>query len=304
LVTKEVIMVSWEGKSKGRVLGYKIFGWGLKYLGVNFVYFLLYFVSFYFVLASGKTFRTGFYYFHTRLGYSKIKTVISIFKNYYLFGQVLIDKAVVLGGFKNKLTFQLEGKEYLNQMQDGGVLISGHIGNWEIGGQVLDFLGKKINIVILDAEREAIKNYMSGVLTERNVNFVTIQDDLSHLFKIKEALENKEIVALPGDRFIDKNKTVKIPFLGEPAHFPLGPWQIVSNFNKPVSYVFAIKETRNKYRFYATPLKEIPPSVNYRDREEIITSVVKDYVAELETIVRKYPLQWFNYYDFWARVPD
>lgn len=294
-------MGSWEGKSRGRVIGYKIFGWSIKYLGLNFGYFLLLFVSTYFVFASGKAYRSIFYYFNSRLKFSKFKTIISIFKNYYLFGQVIIDKTVILGGFKHKLNLHLEGKEYLQQLQDGGILISGHVGNWEVGGQVLDFLGKKINILVFDAEKQAIKNYMSGVLTDRIVNVISIGDDYSHLFEMKKVLANKEIVALHGDRFISGNKTIMIDFLGEPAPFPLGPWLLASYFRVPVSYVFAIKESRNSYRFFATPIKIVPFTKNPARREEILVDSIKEYVSELEHIVIKYPLQWYNYYDFWKK---
>ena len=283
-------MSSWEGKSRGKVIGYKIFGLSLKYFGLNFAYFLLFFVSTYFVFASRKAFRSIFYYFHSRLGFSKVKTIISIFKNYYLFGQMIIDKTVILGGFQHKLKLNLEGKENLLQMQDGGILIGGHFGNWEVGGQVLDFLEKKINIIVFDAEKQAIKNYMSDTLTERNVNIIAIHDDFSHLFEIKKALENKEIIAFHGDRFIGGNKTVMIPFLGKPALFPLGPWQIAASFKKPVSFVFSIKETRKSYRFFATPIKMITKVNNHRNRDEMIVSSIKDYVYEFEKMVRKYPL--------------
>ena len=53
-------MSSWEGKTRGGVLGYKIFVWTLKNLGISFAYLLLRFVVFYFVFASGKSFTAIF----------------------------------------------------------------------------------------------------------------------------------------------------------------------------------------------------------------------------------------------------
>ena len=292
-------MTSWTGQSRGGILGYRVFIWSIKHFGLNFAYFLLIFVSAYFVIASGNAFHAIFYYFHSRLGFSKFKTIISIFRNYYLFGQVIIDKVVILAGFKHKLSFNIEGKEYLLQMRNGGILISGHIGNWEVGGQVLDFHGKKINILAFDSERQVIKEYMSKLLTNRNVSFISIGNDFSHLLEIKQALANKEIIAMHGDRFISGNKTIMIDFLGKPAKFPIGPWLLASRFNVPVSYVFAVKETSKQYRFYATPIKIVPHTKNTLHCEELLTNSMKEYVIELEKTVRKYPLQWYNYYDFW-----
>ena len=292
-------MATWEGKSRGSVLGYRIFVWSILHLGLDFAYFLLIFVSAYFVFASKKAFGSMFYYFHIRLKQSRVKSIISIFRNYYLLGQGLIDKTAVLSGLKDKFKFIHEGKENLLEMRDGGILISGHIGNWEVGGKALDYFGKKINLVILDGEEQAIKNYISDILTDRNVHFIKIGNDFSHLFKIKQALENKELIAFLGDRFIDGNQTVKIDFLGEPALFPLGPWHMASYFNVPFSYVFAVKDSRKQYRFYASPSKIIPYVRNPMQRSELVMDSIKEYVSEFERITRKYPLQWYNYYNFW-----
>lgn len=292
-------MASWEGKSRGNVLGYRIFVWSIMHLGLDFAYFLLIFVSAYFVFASKKTFRSIFYYFHVRLGQSRVKSIISIYRNYYILGQGLIDRTAILAGLKNKFEFILEGKEDLLQMRDGGILISGHIGNWEVGSKALDFLDKKINLVIIDAEWQAIREYISNVITERNVHFIKIGDDFLHLFEIKKALENNELIAFLGDRFIDGNQTVKLDFFGEPALFPLGPWHMASYFNVPVSYVFAVRESRRKYRFYATPLKIVPYAKNPMERSAVVMDSLKEYVSEFERITRKYPLQWHNYYNFW-----
>jgi predicted LPLAT superfamily acyltransferase len=292
-------MASWEGKSRGSVVGYRIFVWSIKHLGLNFAYFLLFFVTVYFVFASKKAFGSMFYFFHIRLEQSRVKSIISIFRNYYLLGQGLIDKTAVLAGLKDKFNFILEGKEDLLKMRDGGILISGHIGNWEVGGKALDFLDKKVNLVIIDDEGPAIKKYISDILTDRNVHFIKIGNDFSHLFEIKQALANKELVAFLGDRFIDGNQTVKIDFLDEPALFPLGPWHMASYFNVPVSYVFAVKESRRQYRFYATPLKIIPSAKNPKERSELVRDSIKEFVSEFERITRKYPLQWHNYYNFW-----
>jgi predicted LPLAT superfamily acyltransferase len=292
-------METWEGKSRGSVFGYRIFVWSIKHLGLDFAYFLLIFVSAYFVFASKKAFRSMFYFFHIRLKQSRLKSIINIYRNYYLLGQGLIDKTAVLSGLKDKFNFILEGKEHLLEMRDGGILISGHIGNWEVGGKALDFLDKKINLVILDGEGPEIKNYISDILTDRNVHFIKIGNDFSHLFEIKRALENKELIAFLGDRFIDGNQTVKIDFLGEPALFPLGPWHMASYFNVPVSYVFAVKDSRKQYRFYASPSKIIPYVRNPMQRSELVMDSIKEYVSEFERITRKYPLQWYNYYNFW-----
>ncbi len=295
-------MASWEGKTRGGVWGYKIFVWTLKYLGLGFAYFLLRFVVLYFLVASGKAFRWIFRFYRERMEYGKAKSFISVARNYYFFGQILLDKIAMLAGFRQRFTFDFEGEEHLRQMNEGGLLISAHVGNWEIAGQLLNRLEKRIHIILFDAEHQRIKGYLSDVLT-RNVHFIVIRDDFSHLLEIREAFSRKEIVAMHGDRFIEGNRTLAMDFLGKPAPFPISPVNLAARFGVPVSFVFAVKERISHYHFYATPPQHIAFTTNLRKREENIRVLLAVYVAKLEEIVRKYPLQWFNYYDFW-KIPE
>jgi predicted LPLAT superfamily acyltransferase len=290
---------SWEGKTRGGVLGYKIFVWTLKHLGLRFAYFLLSFVVIYFVAASGKAFPAIFNFYHKILKYNRLKAFFSIYLNYFMFGQILLDKVAMLAGFQQKFTFDFEGEEYLRQMQDGGLLVSAHLGNWEIAGQLLNRLDKRINIILFDAEHQQIKGYLSDVMKSRNVNFIVIRDDFSHLIEIKQALANKEIIAMHGDRYIEGNKTVMLDFLGKPAAFPIGPVNMAAKFKVPVSFVFAVKETSSHYHFYATPLHKVVFTTNLKQREVNFREALGIYTGKLEEIVGKYPYQWFNYYDFW-----
>ncbi|TRZ73376.1 MAG: radical SAM protein [Bacteroidetes bacterium] len=295
-------MESWEGKTRGGVLGYKIFVWTLRNLGIPFAYFLLVFVVSYFMVTSGKAFRAVYRYFRERMNYNMLRSLMSIYRNYYVFGQILVDKLALLAGFQHKFTFDFEGEEYLRQMDKGGLLISGHVGNWEIAGQLLVRLEKKINILMYDAEHRKIKGYLADVL-QRNVHFIVIREDYSHLQEIKEAFSRGEIIAMHGDRYIEGNKTVITEFLGKPAAFPMGPVNLAARFNVPAAYVFAVKETNSHYHFYSSPLQYIDFSNNLKKRDAILSSAVKKFVDAFEAIVYKYPLQWFNYYDFW-KLPE
>jgi predicted LPLAT superfamily acyltransferase len=292
-------MPSWEGKTRGGVLGYKIFILTIKYLGIPFAYFLLHFVISYYIFASGKAFSDIWSYFRIILKYSRRRSLAAIYRNYYIFGQILIDKMAMLAGFHQKFTFNFEGEEYLRQMEEGGLLVSAHVGNWEIAGNLLNRLNKRIHIILFDAEHRRIKGYLGDVLKKRNVSFIVIRDDFSHLKEISDAFANGDILAMHGDRFIPGNKTVAIDFMGFPAEFPVSPMNLAARFSKPVSFVFALKETRKHYHFFASPLYLFPFTRNLAKREDILAGAVKIYAGKLEEMLRRFPLQWFNYYDFW-----
>ncbi|MDP4281172.1 MAG: lipid A biosynthesis acyltransferase [Bacteroidota bacterium] len=293
-------MSAWKGQTRGGLTGYRIYIWILRYMGISFAYFILHFVVFYFVFAAPTASREIYRFYRRRMHFNRFKSLVDIYGNYRWFGQILIDKLALLSGFEHKFTFDFEGEEYLRQMANGGLLISAHMGNWEIAGQLLNRLNKTVNIILFDAEHQHIKGLLSKTYKNRNVHFIIIKEDFTHLLEIRDALSRGEIVAMHGDRFIPGNKTVNINFMGEPAPFPIGPVNMAAHFNAPVSFVFAVKESRNHYHFYATPLFKIEQFNNLAKRNMVLTEIVGIYVKKLEEILRKYPLQWFNYYNFWA----
>ncbi|MBC8033783.1 MAG: lipid A biosynthesis acyltransferase [Chitinophagaceae bacterium] len=293
-------MPSWRGKSKGTPLGYRIFVAVLKNLGVFPAYFMLRFVAFYYFLFSWKSTTHSYHYFNRKLGYKRLKSLVNTYQNYYEFGQSIIDKVVVMSGMPNKFTFDFDGEENLHQMvamKKGGLLLSAHIGNWEIAGHLLKRLNTQINIVMFDGENEQIKEYLSSVTGKMSVNVILIKNDLSHIYEISEAFKNNELVCMHADRFMDGNKTLLCSFLDEAARFPMGPFVLAARFRVPVSFVFGMKESSLHYHFFASRVTDY----SYLAKNEVMEKMLKDFVGAMEQKVKQYPRQWFNYYNFWQQ---
>jgi len=292
-------MSKWTGKSKGSPLGYRIFIALIK-VDVRLAYALLKPVSFFYLIFSNKV--SIKYFYSQRMKYGKLKTMVSIYKNYGFLGKVLIDKIAILSGQKDQYTFNFDGEEHLHQMvkdKEGGLLLGAHMGNWEVAGELLERVDSVINILMVEAEHQKLKDVLSEAIGDKKVNIIPIKDDMSHIFSVIEAFKNKELVAMHGDRFIEGNQTVKIPFLGEIAEFPIGPMVLASKYSIPVTFVFSVKETNTHYHFYATKGKIYPKERKPALRDESIKVMLTDYVNQLQKMVEKYPLQWFNYHPFW-----
>ncbi|HAB28688.1 MAG TPA: lipid A biosynthesis acyltransferase, partial [Xanthomarina gelatinilytica] len=95
----------WQGKSRGTVLGYKIFVFFMKKVGIGAAYFILYFVAAYFCFFSKDSTKSIYYYLRHRLKYSKLKSVFGIFKSYYVFGQTILDKIAISSGLSDRFTY-------------------------------------------------------------------------------------------------------------------------------------------------------------------------------------------------------
>lgn len=291
-------MSAWQGKSKGTPLGYRIFVWVLKTFGVLPAYFLLRFVVLYYFFFSWKASRQIYLLYSRKLRYSRVFSVIKIYRNYFLLGQGIIDKVVLMSGIKNNFSFEFDGEENLRKiaaLHKGGILLSAHIGNWDVAGHLFTRLQTPIHIVLYDGEHEKIKQYLEGITGKRKINIIVIKNDLSHIYAISDAFSKNELVCMHADRFIEGNKTLTTDFLGEKARFPIGPFLLAAKFKVPVSFVFAVKEGKLHYHLSASEIKDY----SIFDKEAVMPEMLQDYAAEMEKKLKQYPEQWFNYYDFW-----
>jgi predicted LPLAT superfamily acyltransferase len=293
-------MATWSGKSRGGKFGYQFFISILKYTHVKVAYFFLKFVELYFFITSNK--QSSRFYFKTILAYGKLKTLSSIYKNYCLLGEAILDKITVMAGFRGKFTFTFEGEENLKQLVDqgkGGMLIGAHMGNWEVAGQLLERLKVKINIVMYASEYKSIKALLEQELKKNTAHIIAIKYDYSHLFEISEALNRNDFVVMHGDRFLPGTNTLTLNFMNKAAKFPTGPLYLASKMGVPVSFVYTLKDTATHYHFYATKSKTYAYPAKLNSRKQELKNMVQDYVSSLESIIKMYPLQWFNFYPFW-----
>lgn len=286
-------MSEWNGKSRGNALGYWFFIFFMKHLGLGFTYGFLHFVVLYFFLFSWESSKWIYRYYRQHLGLGVLKSIAGIYRTYYVFGQVIIDKVAMMSELRERFQLKHDGKEFIRDMvqnQTGGILISGHTGNWEIAGQLMRGYGGTVNVVMYDEEHQQIKAQLEKHGGERKFNIIPIKDDISHVFLISKALLNKELVCIHGDRFREGMRTLKHGFLGAEAQFPYGPFAIAAKFDVPKAFVYGFKTGTYGYQFYCTkPIEgKMAPEL-----------LLEKYVDELANKVRKYPNQWFNFYDFW-----
>ncbi len=285
----------WEGKSRGTVLGYRIFVFCIKKFGVRAAYFLLYFVAFYFCFFSREGTRSIYYYFRRRRGFNGLKSVLSIYKSYYTFGQTIIDKVAISAGLRDKFSYDFDGVDKLSQVlaeKKGGLLISAHVGNFEIAQFFLNELEENapINLLTTDKEHEAIKDYLDRISSKSQIKFILYQDDFSHIFEIGAALSRNELICITGDRYIKQTKYLEENLLGKKAKFPAGPFLMGQKLKVPILFVYVMKEKNLHYHLYARKVE----AENGDAR-----SILAHYVASISWILEKYPYQWFNYFDFW-----
>lgn len=286
----------WNGKSRGGRFGYQFFVYTIRLLGVRCAYIFLAFIVIYFIPFAPKATKAIWQYNRQRRGLGIFASIKELYCHYYVFGQTLIDKIAMRGGLTSKYHYEFDNYqrflEILNSGQ-GVVMIGAHIGCWEAGAGFFGNYGKKINIVMIDAEHQQIKDVLEdNANEENNYNIIPLNHNIiDAMLQMKVALNKGEYICFNGDRYIGKENTTSVDFLGSKALFPKGLFQIAVKCRVPVVFYYSMREPNCTYRFiFEEPLLANKPTPEY---------VLEQYSKSLEKIVTKYPRQWFNFYDFW-----
>ena len=157
--------------------------------------------------------------------------------------------------------------------------------------------GTKLNVVMLDAEYQKIKDKLESAMGANTFGVIPVStENIDHIFKIQSALSANEVVCFQGDRFIRKEDAKTVQFLDHDAPFPPGPHQIATMTGADTFYFFAVRESGKQYRFICRKAEAAAQETN---RKQKVSASMQEYIGILETIVRQYPEQWFNFYDFW-----
>ena len=287
-----------QGKTGGGRFGQWFLLSFLKRFRVTVLYPTLPFIIPFCLLFARKPNRALYRYHRDIRGCGRGHALRSTFRNAYNFGKVVIDKFAIWAGRGDKFHVDQALQKFPQHLfeQEKGILLAGfHVGNFELLASTFKDKPKKINVIVYGGESALLSGQRSSVFGENEVSLIPIAADMSHLFAIKNALDNGEVVAILCDRLFGSPKKKTLDFLGHPADFPVGPFRLAARMDVPVLSVAVLKEKGLHYSCSTTLLDADPDATPDRKCDQLM----EQYVKSMEEVLRQYPEQWFNLFDFW-----
>lgn len=207
-----------------------------------------------------------------------------------------------------ELVADVRGEERMREIAGEGrgvVLITAHLGNWELGGCFMRELGLPLSVVYVRDQSptaEAFRGLFRGLIEMEEIA-IEPGTQFSSL-PVLRALSAGKVVAVQGDRDTGE-RGVPVPFFGAPAPFPLGPMLLARITGAVLVPVFVVYD--EKYRFEIEFGEPIDPGLE-RDRDAAVRGALEAWVAALESAVSRWPDQWYSFFDYWtqpmARRPE
>jgi len=289
----------WEGKTGGGKFGQNFLFAVLRSVPVRVMYIALYLVTPFYVLFDFKSRKNVYRYYRLRQGFSAWKSFWRVFANYLVFGKVVLDKfAIMAENTRQYKIVEVENIEHFDRLlnsESGFVLASAHVGNFELVGHCLLQDKKRVNGIIFGGESSQMRQQREKSSEHSNINLIPVTDSISHVFAVKEALENGEIVTELCDRMFGSEKGFAVPFFGKEAMFPAGTFRMAVQLGIPMLALFIMKDGGTRYRGFLYPIT-VDSSLPAREQAN---QLARQFAEKMEAVLRRYPNQWFNYFDFW-----
>ncbi|QBL10694.1 acetyltransferase [Rheinheimera sp. D18] len=183
----------------------------------------------------------------------------------------------------------------------GALIIGSHLGNQEVcRALVRSKYPIKINVLAHTQHTAAFNRILKESSSDVDLRLIEVTELTPAVsVMLSDCIERGELVVIVGDRISAQapERTVWANFLGKPAPFAIGPWVLASVLQCPVYLMFCLKQ-QDGYSLMFEPFAQCI-SIPRKQRQLIITEQAQRYANVLEQVACRYPLQWFNFYDFW-----
>ena len=272
--------------------------WLSLFLGRRLSRLVLYPIAAYFVVFAPKAKRASKAYLRRALG--RTARLPDGFRHVLTFASVVHDRVYWLRGRHDLFEIEVIGESHLATLRQQGrgmVFAGGHFGSFE----ALRVVGERhgIDTRMLMFPDNARK--VTAALTSINpalANSVIALGRPDSVLRVRDHLQNGGSVGILADRMLGDDKSRDIPFLGEPAPFPVGPWRLAAMLGAPVVFMAGCYLGGNRYQLVFEPIIDFA-QVPAEKRASAMQEAQDRFVELLEARCRQAPWNWFNFYDFW-----
>ena len=208
--------------------------------------------------------------------------------------------------------YHMSSRELVNQTQTRGVelisnvlslkkgviVVTAHIGNWEVGSNffaALDFpiAGVAESAGPGDTFYKLFKRYREHF----GMEIISLEDP-SIMFKLRKYLRKGFLIGLIGDRDIS-GTGIEVEFFGKKARFPQGPAFLSLATGSPIVTTFFLRNTGGSRKKYIVYVEGVIDFTKGKNRREDIKNLTQMIAVRIEKIIRDYPDQWFSFPPPW-----
>lgn len=293
----------WTSRSIGSSLQHNIFYLLIRYGGRGASYALLNCVALYYTLCRPTIRKKADYYLKRRFKTENpFKKLFHCYHIYVDLGKALIDRAAVgINGPESITITSNDLGELLNLIHEGHgvILLTAHVGCWQAAMAQLHSLNTPVSLLLHREEGDLDLHYFEHTGISRPFRLIDPLGYMGGVLEMMEVLKKGEVLSIMGDRvFGSDRKTVSVNFLGGRVRFPISAFKLASATGAPIVILFSHKSGPGSYEITLDRVIRVPAHLG--KSEKTFYPYVEKFAETLELYTKRYPYQFFNFYDMWA----
>jgi lauroyl/myristoyl acyltransferase len=191
-----------------------------------------------------------------------------------------------------------EGWDHLEEASSsgkGGIILTSHIGNWEIGARLFKRKGLRMLLLMGERSPKQVARFQRKDMQAEGLQVSVSQTGNDPSLAGLEAVEflgKGGFVAVAGDMtWANQRRRIKVNLFGHEAFLPAGPHLLALLSGAPLFTLFSFRTGRARHRFVVSGPRWVKVA-SQEDRNRAIQRSAQEYAADLERAVRSYPWQW------------
>lgn len=178
----------------------------------------------------------------------------------------------------------IEGREAylgLREQKCGAVLVTAHMGSFEVGLAALTEVEPVVHVVFKRDVHDGFEQLRRPLRERLGVQEAAIDDGWPTLVELRDALARDEVVVMQADRAMLGQKSAGVKIGSGTLRIPVGPVTLARINGSPIVPVFAVRQSRGRFRVF------IEPAINPEAPDAI-----EQVGRAIERFVLRYPTQW------------
>lgn len=257
-------------------------------------------IAVYFLLFAPKA-RAALQGYYQRL-WQRRASWGELYRHFFAFASVIHDRVFLLDGQHDQLDIRLEGEdrralEQVLQQRQGVVILGAHFGSFEVLKALGEQNGQTVYMLMYGENADKLNSILAAINPQASAQVIAL-NRVDSMLRAQEQLAQGHWLGLLADRTFADDETAPQTFLGDTACLPTGPLRLAAMLGYPVVFLAAAYVGGRHYQVHARVLGDFAHCPR-AERESRMQQVQQAFVQQLAEVCRRYPHNWFNFFDFW-----
>lgn len=190
---------------------------------------------------------------------------------------------------------KIHNLENLNYLNDGGLIYSAHIANWELVPYIFRQSKKEICVIYRKANNPFVEKLVKNLRKKNNVTM--IPKGKSGAKQIIKAIKEKKIIIMLVDQRLRDG--IEVPFFGVNAMTAPAIASLAIEYQLPIISIYSQRVENAQHKFEIFISKPLQFELT-KDKKSNIYSIMLKINKTIEEWIKQNPAQWFWIHDRWS----